>query len=316
MEPIYVILIVFASLIVLFFVLCFICFYIPFYQTSKAKNKSAYEIPPIDELSSFHEQMLGWMKEADEYQSEHITIKSYDGKTLHGAYYESFKGGPIEIMFHGYRGSARRDLSGGLNRCHKLKRNVLLVDQRAHGKSDGHVISFGIKERYDVKSWCEYAYNRFGDDIPLLITGISMGASTVLMASALELPKTVVGVIADCGYHDIKEMIQVFMKRIKVPAKLLYPFVRLGGIIYGGFDVEETSPLNEVKKSKLPTVFIHGDADNMVPCYMSKLNYDACASKDKKLIIFEGAGHGGSYLIDPDKYVRELEEFKSHYIKI
>ncbi|MBR6737909.1 MAG: alpha/beta hydrolase [Clostridia bacterium] len=282
-------------------------------------NKKAfkkYDIPPGEEFEPFREQMVSWMKEAEGYKSENITIKSYDGKTLHGTYYESFEGGPIEIMFHGYRGSSQRDLCGGLNRCHKLKRNVLLVDQRSHGKSEGNVISFGIKERYDVKSWCEYAFKRFGENVPLLITGISMGAGTVLMASSLPLPKTVVGVIADCGYSSIKEVIKVSIRNMKLPADICYPFVRLGGIIFGGFDVEQTSPEQELKKSVLPTVFVHGDNDKIVPVEMSKLNYDACNATNKKLVIIKDAAHGAAYLVDPNKYVNELEEFKSNYIRV
>lgn len=314
MEPIYIVLIVLASLLALVLITCYVCFFIAFYQTKKSKVIKEYEIPPGEVYEPFREQMVAWMKEAKSYNSEPVTITSYDGKTLKGTYYESFKGAPIEIMFHGYRGSAHRDMCGGLQRCYRLNRNVLLVDQRAHGGSDGKVISFGIKERYDVKSWCEYAYNRFGDNVPLLITGISMGAGTVLMASSLELPKTVVGVIADCGYSSIKEVIKVFIKLIKMPANFFYPFVRLGGIIFGGFDVEETSPEQELKKCKLPVVFVHGTTDDLVPCYMSEINYNACASTHKKLLKIEGAGHGVSYLISPDLYVKELEEFKAHYI--
>ena len=80
---------------------------------------------------------------------EEVEIRSRDGLTLRGKYYEYEKGAPLEIMFHGYRGNAARNLSGGVERCFTLKRNTLIVSQRAHGNSEGHVITFGYKEKYD-----------------------------------------------------------------------------------------------------------------------------------------------------------------------
>jgi fermentation-respiration switch protein FrsA (DUF1100 family) len=272
-------------------------------------------MPPGKVYLPYYDKLLSWMKAEEEAKSERVTVTSHDGLTLTGTYYENFKGAPVEIMFHGYRGNAKRDMCGGINRCFSLKRNVLAVDHRGHGLSDGNIISFGIKERYDVKTWAEFAEKKFGDKIPLIITGISMGAATVLMASSLPLPKTVVGVVADCGYSSGREVIEATIKNMKLPPKLFYPFVRLGGKIFGGFDIEETSPVEEVKKAKLPIIILHGTTDETVPYYMGEKIYDACVS-EKRLVSFEGAGHGVAFLHDSEKYITSLSEFEQNHLKI
>lgn len=312
MNPIYIVLIIVLSLALLFFAVCYVCFRLTFYMPKKQKIHKEDDMPPGKIYEPYYEQMRKWNKEARTFKKEDVCVTACDGLTLQATYYELFENAPIEIMFHGYRGSAERDLCGGLQRCLKLKRNVLAVDQRGHGRSDGNVISFGVKERFDVKTWAEYAYERFGDNVKLIITGISMGASTVLMASSLSLPKTVVGIVADCGFNNTKEIIKSVITKMHLPANVFYPFVKLGAIIFGGFNPEQTSAEQEVKNSKLPILFIHGDSDDFVPCYMSQKNYRACTSV-KGLEIFEGAGHGMSYLVDSDRYVKILKDFEKHY---
>ncbi len=309
MNPILIVLIVIAGLLLLFFGVCYICFRMAFFASKKDKIKREDDMPPGEVYEKYRDTLFAWRRELKSYKQEPVSITSYDGLTLRGTYYEQYEGAPVEIMFHGYRGYSERDLCGGLNRCHALKRNVLAVDHRAHGDSDGHVITFGIKERHDVKSWAEYAYGRFGDNVKILITGISMGASSVLMASSIDLPKTVVGVIADCGFSSANEIICSVIKSMHLPPKIFYPFVKIGARIFGRFDIEETSAEQELKRAKLPVMLIHGDSDELVPCSMSVKNKKACRSYCE-LEIFEGAGHGTALLADPDKYVRILEEFE------
>ena len=311
MDTIHIILIVIGVVAILFFSVCYICFRMAFYSTKKGRMKKDDDLPPGSVYEQFKEQIYAWRKDLKNYNHEEIKIKSFDGLTLCGRYYEFCKGAPIEIMFHGYRGYAERDLSGGINRCIQIKKNVLIVDHRAHGDSDGRVITFGIKERYDVKSWADYAYNRFGKDIKLYITGISMGASSVLMASSLVLPETVVGVIADCGFTSGKDIIKSVIKSMGLPPSICYPFVKLGGLIYGRFNIDQTTCLKEIAKTKIPVMLVHGDKDELVPCKMSVQNQKACKSHCK-LEIIEGAGHGTALLVNPDKYKKALKEFDKY----
>ncbi len=312
MNPIYICLIVLGGLILIFFLTCFICFRITFYVPNKKKVHTGYDLPPGEEYKPYYPNMIKWIDQTRTFKYETLTVKSFDGLKLVGKYYHFFDGAPIEIMFHGYRGSAERDLSGGVLRCIELKRNVITVDMRGHGESDGNVITFGIKERYDVQAWANFAYQKFGKDVKLLITGISMGASTVVMASSLPLPPSVVGVIADCGYSDASQIIKHVIKQIGLPVWLFYPFVKWGAQIFGGFNPEATSPEKEASKSKLPIFFVHGDADNFVPYQMSEQNYNSCTS-NKRLEIFAGAGHGLCYPLNPQKYLAYLKEFEEQY---
>ena len=239
---------------------------------------------------------------------EDMYITSFDGLKLHGRYYEYAPGAPIELMMHGYRGAADRDLSGGVQRCFKLGRSALIVDQRCSGESGGNVITFGINEHRDCLSWVEHMISRFGPDVKIILTGISMGASTVLMAAAAPLPPQVKGVLADCGFTSAKAIMYKVLRQIKLPPKAVYPFVRLGAILYGGFDPERYSAIDAVTCATLPTIFFHGGDDDYVPWEMSQENYDACASR-KELVIIPGAGHGLSYPVDKPTYLKALGDF-------
>jgi fermentation-respiration switch protein FrsA (DUF1100 family) len=135
-----------------------------------------------------------------------------------------------------------------------------------------------------------------------------MGATTVLLAAGEALPENVVGVLADCGFTSAKEIIQVVIRKLKLPPKLCYPFVRLGARIFGHFDLSASDAPAALKNCKLPVIFFHGEGDDFVPCCMSKVNFDACPSR-KKLVTIPGAGHGLSYLVDPEGYLQAMREF-------
>lgn len=294
---------------VLIFATSFICFYLVFYSKKRAPLPDGeYEIPPGRVYESFRPKIIAWVDMARRSPHEVIEITSHDGLTLRGRYYEYEKGAPTELLFHGYRGNAERDLSGGIARCHALGRNAVIIDQRAAGTSDGSVISFGINERRDCRLWIDEACRRFGEDTPLYITGVSMGAATVLLTASEPLPKNVVGVLADCPYSSQKEIICKVIREMGLPYKLLYPFVKLGARIYGKFDLEEISPIEAVKHLTVPAVFIHGNADTFVPSEMSKALYDAAVAPEKHLYFIEGAEHGLAFPTDEAGYIDALCE--------
>ena len=293
----------------------FVCFRLTFY--AKRGNEKDAEEDPVPEgeiYEAFREQILCWIKETRALPRKSVEIRSYDGLRLTGFYYEYEKGAPIEILFHGYRGSAERDLSGGVTRCFSLGRSALIVDQRAAGRSEGNVISFGINESRDCVEWVNYVVNNIDKDAKIIITGISMGAATVLMASAMDLPENVVGVLADCGYTSAREIIKKVMRDMHLPANLFYPFVRLGAIIFGKFDPDSNSPIEAMKKTKLPVIFFHGDTDDFVPHSMSVENFEACGT-EKKMVTISGAGHGLAFPVDREKYLFEARDFFKEILK-
>lgn len=302
----------FIALIVL--LAAFICFILAFYVKREKPKEGEHEfsIPKGNVYEPFRDQMISWMKETYAHPCRDFYIKSHDGLTLHAAYYESAPGAPIELMFHGYRGTAERDLCGGMQRCFSLGRNAFIVDQRGSGKSEGRVISFGANESKDCLAWVNFMASHFGADVKIILCGISMGASTVMLASGLDLPENVVGVLADCGYSSAKEIIHRVIGQIGLPPKIFYPLVRLGAILFGRFDINKISPIDAVSKSKIPVIFFHGESDDFVPPEMSKACFDACSAK-KKLVTVPNAGHGLSYLVDPELYLSSLAEFYPEY---
>ena len=309
MDWYFILLIILIAIIFAILLISYICFKLTFYL-KKQKNNNPDEIILPDDLifQKYKDIIISDIKEVRQYPYKEYSITSFDGLKLYGKYYENIPGAPIEIMFHGYKGSGERDLSTGVKRAFKCGRNALLVDQRGSGNSEGHVTSFGINERLDCQAWANFISKEFGQNTKLFLTGISMGAATVLMASSLELPENVISILADCGYNKPSDIIKKVIKDMKLPPAIFYPFIKLGARLFGKFNLEQTSPYECVKKSKLPIIFIHGDNDALVPCDMSIKLYDACNS-EKKLVTINNAEHGVSYLVDPDKYINELNSF-------
>ena len=232
---------------------------------------------------------------------EEVHIQSFDGTVLYGRYYHQIDGAPVEILFHGYRSHPYRDCSGGHALARKMGFNTLVVDQRAHGKSKGHTICFGIKERKDCLCWVNYVNERFGSQIPVVLSGLSMGAATVLMSADLDLPDNVACIIADSPYSSPVAIIEKVCKDQHYPVALCRPFLYLGALLYGGFRLGSCTAEAAVSNCRVPVLLIHGEADHFVPCHMS-LKIAAVCSSRVEVAIFPYAGHGLSYLTDPVRY--------------
>lgn len=287
----------------------YICYRMAFYSPKrKPKDPEEIEIPEGEIYEVYRGSMEKWAKMTRALPHEDVEVTAFDGLTLRGRYYEYIPGAPIELMFHGYRGNSERDMPGGALRSYRVGRNALIVDQRASGSSDGSVITFGINERKDCLSWVEFMIKKFGPEVKIILTGISMGGATVMMAAGEELPDNVIGILSDCGYSSPKEIICKVMRQRGLPAKLIYPLVKLGARLYGRFDLEETSSLEALQRSKTPVIFFHGESDDFVPCDMSRACFEACASP-KRLVTIPDAGHGLAYPVDSERYIRELKDF-------
>ena len=290
--------------------IAYICFRMAFYVTNRQKAEAKpLPIPGGEIYKTFTEKIKTWIAQTEALPHEDVSVRSFDGLLLRGKYYEYAPGAPIELMFHGYRGSSRRDLSGGVQRCASLGRSALIVDQRGSGRSEGNIITFGVNESKDCHSWITFMIEHFGPDVKIHLTGISMGAATVMMAAGKPLPKNVVGVLADCGYTSAKEIICQVIRQMKLPPKLAYPFVKLAARLFAHFDLEENPPIEAVSKCTVPLILIHGEDDAFVPCQMSLQNFDACNAPRKKVVTVPGAGHGLSYVVEPELYVQSLREF-------
>lgn len=237
---------------------------------------------------------------------EDVYIKSYDGLRLHAELIRANEPtDKIVILFHGYRSMARNDFCCAMPYYNSLGMDVLLVDQRAHGLSEGKLITFGVKERYDACSWVEYVKSTYGESKKIFLSGMSMGASTVMMAS--NMVEGVSGIVADCGFTSPKEIIQIVaQKRFKLPKWCVAP-VGLLAKVFGGFDYSYSAK-EALASASAPVLFIHGLADDFVPYYMTDESYEACSSKKQKILVPE-APHGYSFLFVPDKVKVALEDF-------
>ena len=293
-----------AVMVIAVYVTAYICYRMAFL----ASSESVSEFPEGEIYEPFHAAMAQWAKETKALPQECVSIKSFDGLTLRGIFYEFAPGAPVELMFHGYRGTAQRDLAGGVQRCFKLGRSCLLVDQRASGESEGKIITFGIHEHKDCLAWVDFLIKKFGPEVTIILTGVSMGAATVLMAAGKPLPENVLGVLADCSYSSPKEIIQKVIGDMGLPKKLSYPFVKLGAKVFGGFDLEEYSPMEAMETCTVPVIFFHGEEDQYVPCRMSRRLYRACRS-EKKIVTIPNAGHGLCYPVGGEYYLQSLRDF-------
>ena len=255
-----------------------------------------------------HDQSLKMIDRLNARPFERVFTWSYDGLKLAGRYYHVNKGAPLAILCHGYRGTPSRDFCGGAEICFQMGLNVLLIEERAHCSSEGHTITFGVKERYDVLSWINYALRRFGAELRILLVGISMGGGTVLMASGLTLPPNVRGIIADCPFTSPAEMIMEFGRANKLPMKIAFPLTELAARVFGKFSLRDADAVSAVRTTNVPILIIHGEADGLVPCEMSRRIADANPAMVERY-TFPDADHGLSYVMDQDRYSRLVQSF-------
>lgn len=283
----------------------FYAYRMAFYSPQEGRD----ELKPIKstQYDPYRPEMRRIYRQLKERHCEFVTIKSHDGLTLSARYYHVQDGAPLDICFHGYRSHALTDFSGGTELSFRLGHNVLLVDQRAHGKSEGRTIAFGLQERQDLLRWVDYALDRFGTDVKILLFGVSMGGATVLMASELDLPENVKGIIADCPYVSALEIILHVGTHNPLPTWLIRPFVILGAKIFGGFDLTETDARKAVAHTEVPILIIHGEDDRFVPHQMSDIV--SCNPEKITRVTIPGAAHGISYLVDTARYRSEVECF-------
>ncbi len=258
------------------------------------------------------------MKEAQSWirahTAEHASITSFDGLKLSALYIpagvEKPKG--TLIVFHGYHSLATVDFALEAKFLHDLGYRLLIPYQRSHGESEGKYITYGVKERFDCREWARYAEDRFGPE-DIFLAGISMGSSTVLMAAGLDLPESVRGILADCGFTSPWEIMKHVSRRdFKLPSFPLLHVLDLLARLQAGFSLKEADTRDALAKSVLPVLFFHGVEDDFVPLSMTQENFRACRG-EKELYIVKGAGHAQSFAADTAGCEEKIEEFLARY---
>lgn len=238
------------------------------------------------------------------YEDAYIT--SYDHKKLHAKIYRNKKSHKVAIMCHGYKGTSYRDFCGGAKEFIEMGYNVVLIDERAHGLSEGKTITFGIKEREDVLKWLKYAKEEFGEDNDFVLVGISMGGATVL--NLADKVDENIKIIADCPYASIKELFVSTIKSIRLPVFFFYPLLKLTVLLFAHVNISKFDNYQTIKNTKNKILIIHGNKDSIVPYFMSE--HLAKTYPDKiQYELFDGADHGTSYLVDKKRYTHVTKQF-------
>lgn len=239
-------------------------------------------------------------------------IKSADGLELYAEKFSpTAESHRWAILVHGYG----RDGTFAYDYAEEyLKRgwNVLIPDLRAAGHSEGRFITMGTMESQDVALWAEKIFEQ-DNQSKIILHGVSMGAATVMMASALDI-KNLVAVVEDCGYTSAYEMFAAQLDKIfGLPEFPVMTFADIVCKIKTGNRISDAAPINFVSQSKVPMLFIHGDADGLVPYEMMDRLFDASNAPDKEKFTVEGAGHADAKNKDPQAYFARVFKFLDKY---
>lgn len=247
----------------------------------------------------------------DSLDGEDKTMTSFDGLKLHAKFFKNGDGKRVILAAHGFRSNGRHDFGAVLPFYYEtLGYSLLVIDQRAHGESEGKYITYGVCERFDIRDWAHALVEWCGDDVQIILDGISMGATAVLMSTALDLPKQVCGVVADCGFTSPWDIFRhILAESFHLGAFPTLYIVEKMARRRAHFGFRDASTLDAMQICKLPVLFVHGEDDDFVPCEMSEAAYEVCAAKKKELVLVEGAQHGCSYLCDRARCEETLRRF-------
>ncbi|WP_017471250.1 alpha/beta hydrolase [Amphibacillus jilinensis] len=288
-----------------------------FYNVAIARAEKVFiqEDPDLQMTPELNQRVKSDQKWWDDQIFENWSLTSRDNLDLHG-YYLPAKVATRQtvLLAHGYAGEASIMKEFARIYHEQYNMNILLPDARGHGKSEGKYIGFGWHERLDYLDWINQIIKTIGDDVEIILHGVSMGAATVMMTSGEPLPEQVKASIADCGYTSVKDELTYQMKRMyRLPAFPILNATSWLTKIRVGYSFSEASALNQVAKASVPILFIHGSDDAFVPTEMVNRLYRACTS-EKQLLIIEGAAHGLANRTDPKLYQNKVRHFLDTYL--
>lgn len=252
-----------------------------------------------------------WLLSKSNHSDEYIT--SSDNLKLHS--YVVKNENPSNkwvVTVHGYT-SEGLNMSSYAKKYYDMGYNVLIPDLRSHGLSEGNYIGMGWDDRLDIISWINYILNE-NPNAEIVLHGVSMGATTVLMTSGEAIPSNVKAIVADCGYTSVwDEFAYQLDDLFSLPE---FPILNVSSIvakIRAGYFLGEASSIDQVKKSKTPILYIHGDQDDFVPYYMMEELYNATSS-EKEMLTIKDAEHAKASEVDAEAYWTTVNNFINKYI--
>ena len=247
---------------------------------------------------------------------QQLCLTARDGIRLHAVHIpagENSRG--VILMIHGFRAeSGPYDMCCAMEALHDDHWDVVVPDLRGHGKSGGAFLGFAAADRFDVCDWCHLIDETLHPK-NLFLDGISMGAATVLGTSELPLPDCMRGIIADCGFTDAhSQMKQMIHARLHIPALPALLVTSLLARIFTGYGLWALDTTRALQHNCYPVFFAHGERDGFVSCDMTRRNYAACTA-EKEVLYVPNAGHGASFLVEHEEYLRRLRAFLARYEK-
>lgn len=303
-------------LIVILLVLTILYFVVGnyFYEIAlNPKSSKTFVLGEVEESEQQKESRIQTENWLDEISNDVYITTSNNGKLkLHAYEIINQKNTDIwSIVIHGYC-SQGKDMTYYAKQYYNKGYNVLILDLRGHGKSEGDYIGMGWHDRLDIIDWTNYLINK-NPNSKIILHGVSMGAATVMMATGENLPNNIKIAIEDCGYSSIWDE---FKMQLKVLFNLPeFPVLNAASAvckIRAGYMLEEGSAVEQVRKSKTPTLFIHGDLDSFVPFEMLDIVYQAASCEKEKLVI-KGAAHAEASSVNPNLYWETIDEFIEKY---
>lgn len=314
---------IFLTVVLIAAIIIFAFAYMIFYRVSVRKKPRKNDVDSLFTKNKIElagrenmQRNLNWIRDA---RSGSVCIESEDSLRLHCSLINVEEGvAPkgVIIVFHGYRSFGARDFCTQLPILHEAGYNIMLVDQRSHAQSEGKYICYGVKEHKDALLWRKKASEIYGNDIPIALYGLSMGAATVLMASGeLDAEDTQVRcVIADCPFYDTYGIIKhVLWKYNKIYPQPIIHFVNFWSRFLADFNMHAPSCAEKAKKSKLPFLVFHGKEDKFVPTECSEKIANELGEQ-ARLVLVDGARHAESVYYAPELYKAELLGFLEKYM--
>lgn len=257
-----------------------------------------------------------WRTWHDEQRFQQLQIEAIDGIMLNGYFLEAKEPSNKVVLFaHGYLGHAKDMSLFGQHYVEKLGFHMVSPDSRGHGKSEGNYIGFGWHDRLDHLQWIEWIIEKLGEDVEIVLHGLSMGAATVLMTSGEDLPEQVKAIVADSPYSSVYQLFSYQLERMfHLPDIPFLPTLSLVTNMRAGYTLKEASALEQVKKAEVPILYVHGKEDTFVPTAMTENLYEATNS-EAELFIVPGASHGESIVLEQEAYLDQLQSFLNRYIE-
>ena len=280
-------------------------------QSTNRKKWFQLKHPTINHpRHNYEEEYLSTREWCENMEMKDVFIRSVDGLKLHASFLPAENAKRIVILCHGYRGTRFGSVAHVAHFLHDENSGLLFIDQRCCGESEGRYITFGAREQYDILEWVKLIEKKNHKHLPIYLYGQSMGAASVILASGHTLPKDVKDIIADCGFHSMKQQLRdiasgwFHLHWIELLLMRVDLFCRL----FGGFAMKETDMTEALKKNDVPILFFHGEDDTYVFPENTRRNYKLCRA-DKELVIIPGARHLCCSYVEPELYINKMREF-------